>query len=98
MGTSPKNGKPAHSVGQRGLDQPAEHAGFTFLQANVVFNFSLAESRFAHSPNCDVRAHRRNLDRGVDRHLAIREQMRREFQDHAHVLELKLRAGQQSNS
>src|SRR5208337_1933925 len=63
-----------------------------------MLNLALAKSGFAHPCDGDVRAQGRNLNRGVDRHLAISEQVWREFQFHPHVLELKLRAGQQAGS
>src|SRR5208337_506180 len=85
-----------HSISHGGLNQASEHAYFTFLQANVMLNLALAESGFAHTCDGDRRAQRRNLDRSVDRNFAISEQVWRELQFHAHVLELKLRAGQQA--
>ena len=63
-----------------------------------MLNLALAESGFAHTGDGDRRAQGRNFDIGVDRHLAISEQVWREFQFHAHVLELKLSAGQQAGS
>lgn len=78
------------------LNQSAQQIHFTFLQSDVVLDAALTEGRLAEAANIDGRTQRGNFDSRVQGHFPVREQMRRQIQNHAHILKLELRARQQT--
>ena len=92
----PRN--PLHLIGQSSLNQTSQQIYFSFLQAEVVLNNALAESRLSDPAHGDGRSQGGNLNLGVNGNLSGGEQVGGQVQVHTNILKLKLRTGKQANT